>query len=227
MEVKKASLIDSEFDGMMVQATIGGFVFSEYVKIREGEVVIERVDSDIKLNQQDQLEALYKSTLKEGETLVVFGSDDYRYRDAEGELNPIDIDDLFDSLEEAAQEAFKALYIESYDEAITAIISDFDPKADKESGSPWCLVHIDWCDATTVEEIKEFAKKQAEEHAPEIAGALASDFENQDGNKRVIILNEGYKYDIYDLQNFYDIFGRVDRALAHDWDAIQLSLIHI
>lgn len=223
MEVKKVTLIDPEFDGMMVQATVGGFEFSEYVKIEDGQAVVERIDSNIKLNQQDRLEALYKSTLKEGETLVIFGSDDYRYRDAEGELNPIDIDDLFDSLEEAAQEVFKSLYIEAYDKAIIAIISDFDPAADKESGSPWCLADIDYVNASTVSEIEEQAKAHAEEHAPEIAKLLADDFQNKDGNKRVVIVNDG-KYDIYDLQNFYDIFGRV-REDAHDWDAIQTAYL--
>lgn len=223
MEVKKAAITESEFGGMMIEASINDIDFAEYVKIVDGQSVVERTESNIKLNMQDALESYLKSTLRDGETFVVFGTDDYRYRNTEGELNALDADEIIDALEEAAQEAFKSLYIDAYDKAITAIISDFDPKADKESGSPWCLADIDYVSAATVSEIEEAASKHAEEHAPEIAKLLADDFQNRDGNKRIVIVNDG-QYDIYDLQNFYDIFGRI-REDAHDWDAIQSAYL--
>lgn len=187
---------EAEFDGMMIHGTVAGVEFSEYLTIKEGQAVVERVDSNIKCNMQNELES-----------------------------TGLDADDVLDDLEEAAQEAFKSLYIDAYDKAIVAIISDFDPKTDKESGSPWCLADIDYVNAATVSEIEEQAKAHAEEHAPEIAKLLADDFQNRDGNKRIVVLNEGYKYDIYDLENLYDIFGRVERALAHDWDAIQSAYL--
>lgn len=119
----------------------------------------------------------------------------------------------------------KAAYVDAYERAMADLVPDFDAAADKESGSPWCLADNDYVNASTVSEIEEQAKAHAEEHAPEIAKLLADDFQNKDGNKRVVIVNDG-EYDIYDLENLYDIFGCVDRAIAHDWDAIQSAYLH-
>lgn len=218
MEVKKAAITESEFGGMMIEASINDIDFAEYVKIVDGQAVVERTESNVKLNMQDALESYLKSTLKEGETLVVFGTDDYRCRTAEGELNALDADDIIDALEEAAQEAFKSLYIDAYDKAIVDIISDFSPAADKESGSPWCLADIDYVDAATVSQIEEQARSHAEEHAPEIAKLLADDFENADNMPRIILTDDD-KYNIYDIDNCLDVFGRCPDGI--DFEAIK------
>lgn len=123
-------------------------------------------------------------------------------------------------LEETAQEAFKALYIEAYDEAITALVPDFDAAADKESGSPWCLCELQYVDAKNVADIIEQAKAHAEKHALEIAQLLADDFENADGMPRIILF-DGDKYSIYDINNCLDVFGRCENGI--DFEAIKTA----
>lgn len=186
---------EAEFNGMMIHGTVAGFEFSEYLTIAEGKAVVERTDSNIKCNMQNELESA-----------------------------GLDADDILDELEEAAQEAFKALYIEAYDKAIVAIISDFDPKADKESGSPWCLADIDYVNASTVRDIEEQAKAHAEEHATEIAKLLADDMENADNMPR-IILTDDCKYNIYDVNNCLDVFGRCPDGI--DFEAIKTAFNRI
>ena len=122
-------------------------------------------------------------------------------------------------VEETAQEAFKALYIEAYDEAITALVPDFDPAADKESGSPWCLCELQYVDAKNVADIIEQAKAHAEKHAPEIAKLLADDFENADNMPRIILTDDDNAHHIYDVNNLLDIFGRCENGL--DFEAIK------
>ena len=206
MKIEKSRIgnFEAEFDGMMIHGTVAGVEFSEYLTIKEGKAVVERTDSNIKLNQQDDLEK-------------AFGAD---WKD---ENNSADTD-LFDALEEAAQEAFQALYIDAYDKAIVAIISDFDPKADKESGSPWCLADIDYVNASTVRDIEEQAKAHAEEHATEIAKLLADDMENADNMPR-IILTDDCKYNIYDVNNCLDVFGRCPDGI--DFEAIKTAFNRI
>lgn len=48
---------EAEFDGMMIHGTVAGVEFSEYLTIKEGQAVVERVDSNIKCNMQNELES--------------------------------------------------------------------------------------------------------------------------------------------------------------------------
>lgn len=118
----------------------------------------------------------------------------------------------------------RAAYVEAYDAAITALVPDFDTAADKESGSPWCLADIDYVNAQTVSEIEEQAKAHAEEHATEIAKLLADDMENADNMPR-IILTDDCKYNIYDVNNCLDVFGRCPDGI--DFEAIKTAFNRI
>jgi len=193
MKIEKARIGDfeAEFNGMMIHGTVNGVEFSEYLTIKEGAAVVERVDSNIKLNMSTELEQ-----------------------------TGLDADDLLDDLEEAAQEAFQSLYVDAYEGAIMALVPDFDNKKDLEvSGSPWCLYEVQYVDAKNVADIIEQAKAHAENHAPEIAKLLADDFENADNMPRIILTDDDKAHHIYDVNNLLDIFGRCENGL--DFEAIK------
>jgi len=203
MKIEKSRIgnFEAEFNGMMIHGTVNGVEFSEYLTIKEGKAVVERIDSNIKLNQQDDLEK-------------AFGAD---WKD---ENNSADAD-LFDALEEAAQEAFQALYIEEYGKAITALVPDFDCKNDLEvSGSPWATCDLGYTNASTVSDIQKEAKSAADDHAPEIAENLAEDFENADNMPRIILVDDS-TYHIYDVNNCLDVFGRCSDGI--DFEAIKTA----
>lgn len=201
MKIEKARIGDFEadFNGMMIHGTVNGVEFSEYLTIKEGKAVVERVDSNIKLNQQDDLEK-------------AFGAD---WKD---ENNSADTE-LYDALEEAAQEAFRSLYVDAYERAITVLVPDFDCKKDFEvSGSPWCLCDLQYVDAKAIGDIVEEANLDANTHAPEIAENLAEDFENADNMPRIILVDD-VAYNIYTVNNCLDVFGRCENGI--DFDAIK------
>ena len=193
MKIEKSRIgnFEAEFNGMMIHGTVAGVEFSEYLTIAEGKAVVERVDSNIKLNMSTELEQ-----------------------------TGLDADYILDDLEETAQEAFCSLYVEAYDAAITALVPDFDAAADKESGSPWCLCDLQYVDAKTAADIIEQAKAHAEKHALEIAQLLAIDFENADNMPRIILF-DGDKYSIYDINNCLDVFGRCENGI--DFEAIKTA----
>jgi len=112
----------------------------------------------------------------------------------------------------------RAAYVEAYHAAMADLVPDFNAAADKESGNPWCLVDIDEVNADTVGEIKAAAKADAEKHAPEIARLVADDLENVNNMPR-IILTDNDAYNIYDVNNCLDIFGRCENGI--DFDAIK------
>ena len=66
MKIERSRIGDFEadFNGMMIHGTVAGVEFSEYLTIKEGKAVVERVDSNIKLNQQDDLEKGFRCRLE-------------------------------------------------------------------------------------------------------------------------------------------------------------------
>ena len=118
-------------------------------------------------------------------------------------------------IEKMDLEQKRAAYVEAYDAAITALVPDFDPKADKETASPWCL--SDYSDAIQEQGLEMVARGYAEKRAPEIAKLIADDLENADGMPRIILFDGAHH--IYDVNNCLDIFGRCENGL--DFEAIK------
>lgn len=190
MEAKKTSIEDyQEFSGMMVHGTIDGIVFSEYVKLVEGIAVVERVDSNIKCNMQYELSKV----------------------DA-------NIDDIFDALEEGAQEAFQSFYMNAYAGALADLIPVYDVNKDKKSPFPWCSFFFRSANAETLEGLKTLASEKACDDSPCIAELLAEELEETDGMPRIILIH-GTMYNVYDVNNCLDVFGRCENGL--DFEAIK------
>lgn len=110
----------------------------------------------------------------------------------------------------------RAAYVEAYDSAIQELVPDFNPAADKASGSPWCLV--DFTDDIPDDFLIDKAIEHAMDHAPEIAKLLAADFENADNMPRIILVDDN-TFHIYDVNNCLDVFGRCSDGI--DFDAIK------
>ena len=190
MKAKNVKIEDyQEFSGMMVHGTIDGIVFSEYVKIDEGQAIVERIDSNVKLNMQYELEKI-----------------------------DVNIDEVFDALEDAAQEAFKDIYVEAFDLAISEAVPAFSVTADKVTPCPWCLIDTCLVSASTVSEIKEKAETSAKRNAADIAQILGYELESKDGMPRIILIH-GTMYNVYDVNNCLDVFGRCENGI--DFEAIK------
>jgi len=110
----------------------------------------------------------------------------------------------------------RAAYVEAYDSAIQELVPDFNPAADKESGSPWCLV--DFTDDIPDDFLIDKAIEHAIDHAPEIARLVASDLENADNMPRIILVDND-AFHIYDVNNCLDVFGRCENGI--DFEAIK------
>jgi len=110
----------------------------------------------------------------------------------------------------------RTAYVEAYDAAISALVPDFNPAADKESGSPWCLV--DFTDDIPDDFLIDKAIEHAIDHAPEIARLVAADLENADNMPRIILVDDS-TYHIYNVNNCLDVFGRCSDGI--DFEAIK------
>ena len=111
----------------------------------------------------------------------------------------------------------RAAYVEAYDSAIQELVPDFNAAADKESGSPWCLV--DFTDDIPDDFLIDKAIEHAIDHAPEIARLVAADLENSDNMPRIILTDDDGAYNIYDVNNCLDVFGRCSDGI--DFEAIK------
>jgi hypothetical protein len=112
----------------------------------------------------------------------------------------------------------RAAYVEAYHAAMADLVPDFDAAADKESGSPWCLV--DFTDDIPDDFLIDKAIEHAIDHAPEIARLVAADLENADNMPRIILVDDG-TYHIYSVNNCLDIFGRWPYGI--DFEAIKTA----
>ena len=111
----------------------------------------------------------------------------------------------------------RAAYVEAYDSAIQELVPDFNAAADKESGSPWCLV--DFTDDIPDDFLIDKAIEHAIDHAPEIARLVAADLENSDNMPRIILTDDDNAHHIYDVNNCLDVFGRCSDGI--DFEAIK------
>lgn len=179
---------------MMVHGTIDGIVFSEYVKIDEGQAIVERIDSNIKCNMQYELSKV----------------------DA-------NIDDIFDALEEGAQEVFQSFYMNAYAGALVDLIPVYDVGKDKKSPFPWCSFFFRSANAETLEGLKTLASEKACDDSPCIAELLAEELEETDGMPRIVLVH-GNVYNVYDINNLIDVFGRCENGL--DFEAIKSAFNH-
>lgn len=162
---------------MAVVADHEEYTFREFFTLCNGKPYVERRDSNLLINCQDELKQAFGEGWKEKLAL------------------------LHEEFETRLSDIWKGIYIEAYDKEISRLVPAFDVEKDKEENdSPWSYRGLDKIVAKSFDSLKRWAVEDAQEDALEIAQEIMDRIEQEEDKDILILLDddETYKLLTYD-----------------------------